>query len=188
MFSKSRLRTHLRRERAELINREERQKKIDIALSTMELPVSVHVAVYAAINNEVSVDALVNRLVSAQIAPLYPRIDGQRMSFVPAHPQALRSGFKNILEAPSDIAPYSLKDITVFIVPGLGFTPEGHRLGYGGGFYDRTLQEAISMGSKALRVGLAFEVQIVSSLPSEPHDVAMTHLLTEEGLRPCSPK
>jgi 5-formyltetrahydrofolate cyclo-ligase len=66
----------------------------------------------------------------------------------------------------------------LLLVPLLAFDARGHRLGYGGGFYDRTIA--------ALRVpaiGIAYAGQEVSSLPAEPHDIALTAILTEAGLR-----
>lgn len=66
----------------------------------------------------------------------------------------------------------------LLLVPLLAFDAHGHRLGYGGGFYDRTLA--------ALRVraiGIGYAGQETASLPHEPHDMALDGILTENGLR-----
>ena len=74
----------------------------------------------------------------------------------------------------------SPETIDIFLVPGLGFDPEtGHRLGRGKGFYDRMLAQA---SDSARLIGVAFSRQL-GPVPAEPHDIPMSHLLTETGLR-----
>lgn len=65
---------------------------------------------------------------------------------------------------------------SVVIVPGLAFTARGERLGQGAGFFDKLLRGL----PHAFRVGLAFEEQIVDSLPLEAHDVHMHVVVTDE--------
>jgi 5-formyltetrahydrofolate cyclo-ligase len=67
---------------------------------------------------------------------------------------------------------------TLLFVPCLGFGPGGYRLGYGGGFYDRTLA---SLQPKPVTVGLAYSQAYVSSFEPQPHDVPLAAILTEEG-------
>ncbi|NHZ34919.1 5-formyltetrahydrofolate cyclo-ligase [Massilia sp. CCM 8692] len=62
----------------------------------------------------------------------------------------------------------------VLLVPCLGFTTERYRLGYGGGYYDRTLEEA----PRPLTVGIAYAGDLVAFAAS-PHDVALDWVLTE---------
>lgn len=69
-------------------------------------------------------------------------------------------------------------DVTVFVVPGLAFTPTGNRLGYGRGYYDRTLEAAPS--SKT--IGIAFDVQIVSDVPMDTYDRPVQYVTTESRL------
>jgi 5,10-methenyltetrahydrofolate synthetase len=69
------------------------------------------------------------------------------------------------------------EDIAVVLVPGLAFTREGDRLGRGMGFYDRFL----SRYPHALRLGIAFEEQVASSLPIDPWDLPIDALLTDGG-------
>ena len=66
----------------------------------------------------------------------------------------------------------------VLIVPMVAFDATGTRLGYGGGFYDRTLK---GLG-QALVVGLATEAQRVPRLPRGPHDVTIPWIVTERGV------
>lgn len=70
--------------------------------------------------------------------------------------------------------------IDVAIVPGVGFTADGDRLGQGGGWYDRFLPR---LRPESVTIGIAFEVQIVPSLPLEPHDVGVDCVVTEVATR-----
>ena len=66
----------------------------------------------------------------------------------------------------------------VVVVPGLAFTPTGHRLGQGGGWYDRFL---VDVRDDCETIGVCFHEQLVDTLPIEPHDVAMHHVVTDRG-------
>jgi len=76
----------------------------------------------------------------------------------------------------------------LLLVPLLAFDRSGHRLGYGGGFYDRTLFAyrsggASRHGTGAIRaIGLAYAAQEMESLPAEAHDMKLDGILTERGL------
>jgi 5-formyltetrahydrofolate cyclo-ligase len=67
---------------------------------------------------------------------------------------------------------------TLLFVPCVGFGPGGYRLGYGGGFYDRTLA---SLSPKPVTVGLAYAHDYVPSFEPEAHDVPLAAILTEDG-------
>ncbi|MBU2619734.1 MAG: 5-formyltetrahydrofolate cyclo-ligase [Proteobacteria bacterium] len=66
--------------------------------------------------------------------------------------------------------------IEVAVTPGSVFDLHGGRLGYGGGYYDRFLHTA---APQALRIGLAFDLQIVATVPLESHDEQLDYLITE---------
>ncbi|RMH46197.1 MAG: 5-formyltetrahydrofolate cyclo-ligase [Alphaproteobacteria bacterium] len=70
----------------------------------------------------------------------------------------------------------------VVIVPLLAFDPRGFRLGYGGGFYDRTL-EALRRRGRVLAVGVAYEAQLLPEIPLEPTDQPLDAVVTERGPR-----
>jgi 5-formyltetrahydrofolate cyclo-ligase len=74
---------------------------------------------------------------------------------------------------PGDVDPASLD---VVVVPGLAFTADGRRLGQGGGHYDRFLRR---LRPGCVTVGAAFAEQLVDDLPTEPHDVRLTHVATD---------
>lgn len=64
------------------------------------------------------------------------------------------------------------------IVPMLGFDPRCHRIGFGGGYYDRFLAGR----PRARKVGVCFEQGLVSRVPHEPHDVALDMIVTERRI------
>ena len=69
----------------------------------------------------------------------------------------------------------------VLIVPLLSFDRRGFRLGYGGGFYDRTLERLRARGT-TLALGFAFAAQEVAEVPIEPTDQPLDAILTETGV------
>jgi 5-formyltetrahydrofolate cyclo-ligase len=79
-----------------------------------------------------------------------------------------------------DAHPVDPEAIDLVLVPGLAFDVHGARLGHGQGHYDRLLPR---LPRHAPRVGVAPDALVVERVPTEPHDVAMTHLLTPSGLR-----
>lgn len=80
--------------------------------------------------------------------------------------------------APSELSPQVEPD--VIIMPLLGFDKRGTRLGYGGGYYDRTLDR---LARKPRLVGIAFAAQELEDIPREPHDVPLDTIVTETGAR-----
>lgn len=70
----------------------------------------------------------------------------------------------------------------VLLVPLLAFDAEGYRLGYGGGFYDRTLSELRGL-AHVTAIGVAFAGQEVAAVPREATDQPMDWIATEEGVR-----
>lgn len=99
------------------------------------------------------------------------------LSFVAHRPgAALRRGRHGTTEpaAGASVEP------DVVMVPCVGFSTAGWRLGYGGGYYDRTLA-----GSGALAIGIAYEGGELSEFGPEPHDVALACVVTQERLIDC---
>ena len=87
---------------------------------------------------------------------------------------SLRRGPMNILE-PAEAEIAEPPEVAVWIIPGLAFTKDGRRLGYGGGWYDRLLAAA---AGDSLKIGVAHEFQIVDDLPYEPHDALLSRVVT----------
>ena len=74
----------------------------------------------------------------------------------------------------------------LLLVPLLAFTPRGDRLGYGGGYYDRTLaylRAKLRSSGDIFACGVAYAGQEVENLPTDAHDVRLDGILTEDGFR-----
>ena len=65
------------------------------------------------------------------------------------------------------------------LIPPVGFDAEGYRLGYGGGYFDRTLA---LMRPQPLKIGVAFELSRIATTHPQPHDVPMDFIVTEAGI------
>jgi len=78
---------------------------------------------------------------------------------------------------PEDEPPPDPLTVDVVIVPGTAFTPDGHRLGQGGGWYDRFLG---TVRPDCVTIGVAFAPQILDELPVEPHDVRLHVVVTDD--------
>ncbi len=74
-------------------------------------------------------------------------------------------------------------DPDIMLVPLAAFDGRGHRLGYGAGHYDRAIARLHGAGRRPHLVGVAFDCQEVERVPDEPHDVMLSAMLTESGLR-----
>ena len=109
---------------------------------------------------------------------LLPRMQGEAMPlrFHRWTPETTLEVAAFNVEEPPAASPAHRPDVV--LVPLLAVDPEGYRLGYGGGYYDRTLAELGDVHA----VGVALDVQRVDALPRGVHDRPLTHLVTESGV------
>lgn len=70
---------------------------------------------------------------------------------------------------------------TVLLVPMNGFDGEGYRLGYGGGFFDRTLEQLAAARRKPLVIGVTFELARIDTIRPQPYDIPMDYVVTERA-------
>ena len=92
----------------------------------------------------------------------------------------LISGKFGILE-PIEAMKIAHKNIDLVLVPGVIFDKEGHRIGYGFGYFDKFLKKV----PKAIKIGLAFDFQVVDKIPREMHDVPVDMIVTEKRVIEC---
>ena len=86
----------------------------------------------------------------------------------------LEEGAFHIPEPKTNLETIDPEKIDFIILPGVAFAPDGHRIGYGQGFFDRMLKR-----TSCLKIGVAYEFQIVENIPGEDHDVPVDRIVTE---------
>jgi len=90
------------------------------------------------------------------------------------------SGKFGILE-PIETMKIAYKNIDLILVPGIAFDKEGHRIGYGFGYYDKFLKKV----PKAIKIGLCFDFQVVEKIPREMHDMPVDMIVTDKEVIEC---
>ncbi|MDZ4186359.1 MAG: 5-formyltetrahydrofolate cyclo-ligase [Desulfuromonadales bacterium] len=133
---------------------------------------------YASIRSEVATLGIFAAAIEAGKRVLYPRTVGTTLEFVAIESlEALEAGRFGICE-PGSGESIPLAEIDLIVLPGVAFDEQGIRLGYGFGCYDR----ALAAVERPTLVGLAYDFQIVPSLPRETHDVPVDFLVTERRI------
>ncbi len=154
-------------------------------LESDEFNSSYIVGLYSPIGSEVDTSTLAKRVIESCRVLAYPRIeDKYTMVFARVRDPTmdLTLGRYGILE-PSDSCEMVKPDL--IIVPGLVWDERGYRIGYGKGYYDRYL----SSNPDAAKIGLAYDFQVLSSIPHSESDVRVNMIVTEKrsiriGLQP----
>jgi 5-formyltetrahydrofolate cyclo-ligase len=155
-----------------------------IADSTIELLATFAagsvIALYAPKGTEVDTTHIDAAARARQLRVVYPRIiDGDRkLAFHESTIDALIPAKFGLREPASATPRVEVGDLSALIIPGLAFDRAGGRIGWGRGYYDVTL--ATIPG--ALRIGLAFECQIIDHVPREPHDAPLHYVVTEAAI------
>jgi 5-formyltetrahydrofolate cyclo-ligase len=135
------------------------------------------VALYAAKGSEVDTGPIDAFARDRGLVVAYPRVNGRArlLAFHAVAPEALAPSGFGLREPSADAPAVAVDDIAAFVVPGLAFDRAGGRLGWGRGHYDATFAAA----PKALRIGLAFERQLLDQVAREAHDEPLHIIITE---------
>ena len=143
------------------------------------------IALYAAKGSEVDTSELDARLRAAGHTIVYPRVVdvAKELMFVGASPGELEATRFGLREPRADGTAVAVTDIHAFLIPGLAFDRDGGRVGWGRGHYDATLAAA----PRALRVGIAFECQVIERVPREAHDILCNLIVTEMATHAGAP-
>ena len=133
-------------------------------------------ALYSAIHNEVSTDAVFIQALELGKTLAYPRVKDDVLEFVEVLNRTdLVPGRFGVLE-PCGHKLVPVEKLDLIVVPGVVFDQDGHRLGYGRGFYDRALAVC---RADCVKVGFAYNFQLVEKLPTVEHDKTLSVLMTE---------
>ncbi len=160
----------------------ERSAKIKDRLFNLEkYKKSKTVMYFVSFNNEVDTHEMIRSALKNKTV-IIPKVIHHDIepSIIIDFDNLMPSGKFNIPE-PIEIMKIAHKNINLVLVPGIAFDREGYRLGYGFGFYDKFLNKT----PKAVKIGLAFDFQIVDKVPREEHDVPVDFIVTEERVIDC---
>lgn len=132
---------------------------------------------YMDFNREVMTGELIEEAWKLGKRVAVPKVEGSDMTFYEITSfEQLRPGYFQIPEP--EECPEAICENALLIVPGVAFDREHHRVGYGQGFYDRYL----SVHKNHVTVAVAFEFQVVDSVPYEELDISPQILVTEKGI------
>ena len=147
-------------------------------LSSAPYAAASTLALYCSIRSEVATSGIFAAALQDGKRVLYPRTVGRTLEFVAVESlEELEASRFGICE-PRHGEAFPLAKIDLIILPGVAFTDNGIRLGYGLGCYDRALAE----GRRPPLLGLAYDFQVVAALPQEEHDVPVDFIVTDRKI------
>jgi 5-formyltetrahydrofolate cyclo-ligase len=170
-----------RRDALSVQERASAARAIAARLPPLDITPSTVVAGYAPIRSEIDPVQLMQRFAAAGAALAMPAISARNaaLAFRAWKPgDALVPGAFGISEPPA-AATEVVPDIV--LVPLVAFDRSGHRIGYGAGYYDRTLA-SLRRQKTVTAIGLAFAAQEIAQVPALPHDVRLNYVVTETDL------
>lgn len=136
------------------------------------------IALYAPVHGEVDTVFVLQAALKSNKIVLYPTVKGSALMFSKvADIASLRKGKFGISEPCGSCEPVSPGEIDLFVIPGAAFDCLGRRIGYGKGYYDRTLHPFEGMGRF---VGFCYDFQLLNEIVAEPHDVLLDMVVTEK--------
>jgi 5-formyltetrahydrofolate cyclo-ligase len=186
--NKPALRRRLRDVMAALSDADRHAKSVQacsLLASTPEFEAASVVMLYLSMPTEIDTAPLALKCWQAGKSVVVPRVSWDQRRMMPVEINSLQTGLMTTghgtREPEADAgkpAPTGLIDLV--IVPGLGFSDKGGRIGRGMGFYDRFLASPDFSG---ISCGLAFQEQVVADVPMLDHDVPLSMLVTDRGVR-----
>lgn len=189
---KQSIREQMLRMREQLTPDQLRQASVDVSRQLEKLlkslypegqPKPLHIALYAAIKNELN---LSNAWPMLQKWPAYlyfPAVEKDKIVLGAIPPgvnpsSVLLPGRFGIPEPPRDNRLGAIPLLDLILVPGLAFDLSGNRLGWGKGYYDKWLA---LLPPETMRIGVGYSFQVLKHLPAEKHDQRLDLVLTPAG-------
>lgn len=187
---KARIRKAILAKRASQPASESLRKSYKIKQKLFSLPEfkeSSKAVFYMALPQEVQTKDMVREAIGLGKKIILPRIapagDTLMLSEVKDIEEELKMGSFGILEAKEEFyRPVALTEVNLIILPGVVFDLQGHRIGFGKGFYDKLLCKA---NQPIFTIGLAFDFQLIPKIPALRHDVKMGKIITEKRIISC---
>jgi 5-formyltetrahydrofolate cyclo-ligase len=134
------------------------------------------IGLYYPIGSEILTQDIIQELISKGKDVFLPKVTGENIEFRKIEDFAsLEMGNFNIMEPKEDCIVNNNLDIIV--VPTVGISPTGIRLGYGHGFYDKFLAK-----NRTTTISLILEKQIIKNIPKSEYDISMDWIITEDRM------
>lgn len=182
----SRIFTELRRDKIRLrrlMSEEERMcKSNEIVRSVLKHEIyrkAESLLIYVSYGEEVSTQELIKTALAEEKRVFCPKVERENMKFYRIFSlEELKAGFHGILEPDGNTPAYEGQDnaAALLLAPGTVFDREGHRIGYGGGYYDRYLG-AFAEKERPYCIGLCFACQLTERIEPKEHDVSMNEVM-----------
>ena len=156
---------------AEIVERSEKLAQLFYASDAYQKAKTVYG--YMPYNQEVRTVPMLEQALKDGKRVAVPKCYGDEMKFIYLDDLAkVEKGYANIPEPIAD-GPVADDTTALVLMPGLAFDPQGHRIGYGGGFYDKFLAAEPNHPTLAL----CYEFQMLPSLETEEHDIPVDYVL-----------
>ena len=154
-------------------------QRISDSIIKLNLIKSKNTLLYMDFRNEVMTKQLIDYTINHFGSVLLPRVVDKELTIHEIFSlDDLILSKLGILE-PNSSNQVDISTIDLILAPGVAFDENCYRLGYGGGFYDRLLSQK---RKEVQVVALAFEIQIIDKVPTEPHDYKMDMIVTENRI------
>ena len=178
MEDKKSIRGEVRR-RIKLMSEEEKQSSAAVIFAKVEATEAFArancIALFVAMWDEVPTTEVLERWRNMGKRIVVPRVEGDIMRYYDYHPDKMAVGAFGIVEPTGNDEVWA-DAIDLMIVPARAFTPEGDRLGRGGGFYDKYLEEH----PHHKLVALCYPFQMFDHLDVEAHDIPVDQVIAAE--------
>lgn len=138
------------------------------------------IALYSPVQQEIDTGLLFSKARADAKRVLYPLVCGITLEFIEVIESGqCTPGAFGIPEPCQTGKDQSLEEVDLIVVPGVAFDLQGHRIGFGKGYYDRCLDQ---LSQHTTVVGLCHDFQLVDRIPAEGHDIRMQYIVTDKRL------
>ena len=178
MVDKAEIRKRMRELKRAVTPEEKLRRSETVMRSVEQLPEFQRASVvllYWSMADEVQTHAFVERWYRDKTL-LLPCVDGDDLVLRQyTGPECMVAGEQFGIGEPTGEEWKDLGAVELIVVPGVAFDKQNNRMGRGRGFYDRLLKST----PNAVKVGVAYDFQMLDTIPVEPHDVKMNRVITE---------
>lgn len=167
------------RTRKTMLDDAERRSAAEAVFSLLERTAAFMMAdnilLYHSLPDELSTHSFIDKWHSRKRFYL-PRVNGLNLEILPYSKSRLHLGAFNI-EEPDGEDTTDMSQIDMVVVPAVAYDRRGNRVGRGKGYYDRLLNN-----TRAIKIGVAYDFQLVDEIDTDSHDVAVDYVITESGI------